>query len=48
MVLLDYAGEAGKGANVEFGDGGFRVCSCSSLQGTARTVGGCIELLGAC
>ena len=48
MVLLDYAGEAGNVAGVELGGGGFRACSRSSLQGTARTVEGGVGQLGAC
>ena len=48
MVLLDYVGEAGNVAGVELGGGGFRACSRSSLQGTARTVEGGVGLLGAC
>ena len=48
VVLLDYAGEAGNVAGVEVGGGGFRACSRSSLQGTARTVEVGFGLMGAC
>ena len=48
VVLLDYAEEAGNVADVELGGGGFRACSRSSLQGTARTVEGGVGLMGAC